>query len=202
MQRSNGRWRAVRFIMMAVAVLILASCGSHQGADPVPTPSMLFGELPGGLGRGFPLGAAAGGNEDTGIAIGKRAPNFSMTLDDGRTITLHDLKGRPVMINFWATWCGPCRIEMPEIVRTAQSTPELAVLAVNVQEQLPLVQSFAEDFAMDLPIIRDEEGSIQNLYQIRGMPTTYFVDKNGAIRAVWAGVLTPARLAELLDQIM
>lgn len=202
MQRMDGRRVIVRFIIITAALLLIGACGRNEGLAPAPTPSVQFDQLPSGLGRGFPLGAVVSGNEDTGIAIGKHAPNFSMTLDDGRSITLHDLKGRPVMINFWATWCGPCRFEMPEIVKTAQSTPELAVLAVNVQEQLPLVQSFAEDFAMELPVVRDEKGAIQNLYQIRGMPTTYFLDKNGTVRAVWAGVLTPDRLAKLLDEIM
>ncbi len=187
---------------LLTSLILLAACGRGSGAPAVATPSVHVDELPSGVGRGFPLGAVAGGNEGTGIAIGKRAPNFSLTLDDGRSVTLHDLKGRPIMVNFWATWCGPCRIEMPEIVRTAQTTPDLVVLAVNVQEPLDLVQPFAQDFAMELPVVRDETGKVQDLYQIRGMPTTYFIDEKGIVRAVWAGILTPARLTELLDEIM
>lgn len=210
MKLTNERrrvWATVRAAILLASVafattLILAACGRTPATSPVPTPSVQIDALPDGLGRGYPLGSVAGGNEETGIAVGKRAPNFRLTLDDGRALTLHDLKGRPVLINFWATWCGPCRLEMPEIVRTAQATPELVVLAVNVQEQRPQIEAFAKDFEMEMPIVRDEAGDVQNLYQVRGMPTTYFVDGNGVVRAVWAGVLTPSRLAELLDEIM
>lgn len=193
-------WRAVRIVLMVALLAVLAACG--RDAPPVVTSNMQIDDLPEGLGRGYPLGAVAGGNENTSIAIGERAPNFSLTLEDGRTVTLHDLRGRPVMINFWATWCGPCRIEMPEIIETAHETPELVVLAVNVQEDLSLIEPFAKDFEMNVPIVRDASGDIQNLYQIRGMPTTYFVDKQGTVRAVWAGVLTPDRLDTLLDEIL
>lgn len=197
------KWRYLGWTAVFLAsILMLAACGRSPAAAPRPTPSVQIDELPAGLGRGYPLGSVAGDNEETGIGVGKRAPNIRLTLDDGRTLTLHDMHGRPVLINFWATWCGPCRLEMPEIVRTAQTTPNLVVLAVNVQEQLPQIQDFAQDFAMELPIVRDEAGDVQNLYQIRGMPTTYFVDSDGIVRAVWAGVLTPSRLAELLDEIM
>ncbi|MCC6165881.1 MAG: TlpA family protein disulfide reductase [Caldilineaceae bacterium] len=189
-------------IVVLAAVLMLAACGRSPAAPPAPTPSVRIDELPDGLGRGYPLGAVAGGGDETGIAVGKRAPNFQLTLDDGRALTLHDLQGRPVLINFWATWCGPCRLEMPEIVRAASTTPNLVVLAVNVQEQRPQIEAFAKDFAMEMPIVRDETGDVQNLYQIRGMPTTYFIDGDGIVRAVWAGVLTPDRLAKLLDEIM
>lgn len=202
MAREVTLWNRTWLVALLATLVVLAACGGGRAAPPVATPSVQIDQLPAGLGRGFPLAAVAAGNENTSIAVGQRAPNFSLTLDDGRAITLHDLKGRPVMINFWATWCGPCRIEMPEIVQAAQTIPDLVVLAVNVQEELPLVQAFAEDFEMELPIPLDEKGHVQDLYQIRGMPTTYFVDKQGTVRAVWAGVLTPARLATLLDEIL
>lgn len=192
--------RALWFVLTVSLLAILAACG--RDAPRAVTSNMQIDELPEGLGRGYPLGAIAGGNENTSIAVGKRAPNFSLSLEDGRVVTLHDLKGQPVMINFWATWCGPCRIEMPEIIEAAHETPELVVLAVNVQEDLSLIESFAQDFEMDVPIVRDEGGDIQNLYQVRGMPTTYFVDRQGTVRAVWAGVLTPDRLDTLLNEIL
>jgi thiol-disulfide isomerase/thioredoxin len=183
--------------------LALAGCGANAGSAALPEVATIgVDTLPEGLGRGYPLAATVDGDAGMGIGIGEQAPNFRLTLDDGRSLSLHDLAGRPVLINFWATWCGPCRIEMPELVRTAAATPELVILAVNVQEELEQIEAFAGDFQMTMPIPRDEQGDIQNLYQVRGMPTSYFIDRDGVIRAVWAGVLTPNRLEELLDQIL
>ncbi|HXF61765.1 MAG TPA: TlpA disulfide reductase family protein [Caldilineaceae bacterium] len=188
--------------MALIALALLSGCGAERtSASIVSAATVTLDELPSGLGRGYPIALPIESN-DTGIGIGDRAPNFRLTLDDGRTLTLHDLAGRPILINFWATWCGPCRIEMPEILRAARETPELVVLAVNVEEELEPIQAFAADFEMDVVIPRDQDGDVRTLYQVRGMPMSYFIDRNGVIRAVWAGVLTPSRLEELLNQIL
>jgi thiol-disulfide isomerase/thioredoxin len=198
---SKGLARPLLSIAL-IALILLAGCGSERTrVSSVTAPTVSVDETPAGLGRGYPLASPADGG-DTGIGIGDRAPNFRLTLDDGRAMTLHDLAGRPVLINFWATWCGPCRIEMPEILRTAEERPELVVLAVNVEEELEPIQAFAADFQMEVVIPRDEEGDVRTLYQVRGMPMSYFIDRNGVIRAVWAGVLTPDRLDELLAEIL
>jgi thiol-disulfide isomerase/thioredoxin len=106
-----------------------------------------------------------------------------------------------VLINFWATWCGPCRLEMPELVTTANNHAELIVLAVNVQEELPQIQAFAEDFAMTMPIVRDTDGALRQKYGVRGMPTSIFIDKEGKIAAVWSGLLTKKVLNKFLTEI-
>lgn len=189
-------------LVLLIALAVLSGCGSNRNTASIASAATVtLDELPSGLGRGYPIASPAN-SDDTGIGIGDRAPNFHLTLDDGRTLTLHDMAGRPILINFWATWCGPCRIEMPEILRAARETPGLVVLAVNVEEDLEPIQAFAADFDMDVVIPRDQEGDVRTLYQVRGMPMSYFIDRNGVIRAVWAGVLTPARLEELLNQIL
>lgn len=205
MKRRNSLSRHLNRLLplvLLIALAVLSGCGSNRNSAAAGiAPTVTLDEMPSGLGRGYPIATPAN-NDDTGIGIGDRAPNFRLTLDDGRTMTLHDMEGRPILINFWATWCGPCRIEMPEILRTANETPELVVLAVNVQEDLEPIQAFAADFDMAVVIPRDQDGDIRTLYQVRGMPMSYFIDRNGVIRAVWAGVLTPARLEELLNQIL
>ena len=124
-----------------------------------------------------------------------------MTLDDGRSLNLSDLRGRPVMLNFWATWCPPCRAEMPEIVEAARQDEDLVVLAINVLEDVVHVEKFAEEYEMHIPVVLDADGAIQDLYQVRGMPTSIFIDRDGVIASTWAGMLDASRLDEQLAQI-
>jgi thiol-disulfide isomerase/thioredoxin len=188
-------------LAVAAVATITAACGRSE-AQPADQPFLSIDAFPEGLGRGFPVAERVTGNTDTGLRQGNVPPNFRLTLADGQGLTLHDLTGRPVMLNFWATWCGPCRIEMPEIVRRAQTESELTVIAVNVREELSLVQAFAADFQITMPVALDLEGEISDLYEVRGMPTSYFVGRDGQIAAVWTGLLTPDKLAEMLDKVI
>ncbi|GIV80579.1 MAG: hypothetical protein KatS3mg050_4973 [Litorilinea sp.] len=198
---------ALRLTLLLLA-LLLAACGAPaagQGSAPAPAQEaqLSVADLPAGIGRGFPLASAEGvDNRQTGLNTGDLAPNFRMEWADGGVLELHSLQGHPVMLNFWATWCGPCRLEMPEIVRQAQAHPELVVLAINVQEKEEAVRRFAEEFEMEMPVARDESGSVRTLYQLRGMPTSIFIDREGRIAATWAGLLTPDHLDELLARIL
>ena len=89
---------------------------------------------------------------------------------------------------------------MPEILKAAEAHPDLAVLAVNMMETRGQIEPFAAEFQMDIPIILDPEGKVRDLYGVRGLPTTILVDREGKISAIWAGLLTKAKLAELLGQ--
>jgi thiol-disulfide isomerase/thioredoxin len=106
------------------------------------------------------------------------------------------------MVNFWATWCGPCRLEMPEIVHRADNTPDLVVIAINVQETQEPIAAFASDFNMTMPIVRDQDAAIRDLYQVPGMPTTVFIDRAGKISTYRKGVLSPSMLQEYLALIV
>jgi thiol-disulfide isomerase/thioredoxin len=132
---------------------------------------------------------------------GEVAPDFSLVLDDGRYLQLSDLKGHPVVLNFWATWCGPCRLEMPELVKTANADENLTVLAVNVQEARSPVEDFAAEFQMNIPVVLDKDGKVRNLFRVPGLPTTYFIDSTGKIASVVVGPLTPQILADRLAEI-
>ena len=203
--------QARRVLLMALALLggifMLAACGRVQSeareAATTDSPSSItIEELPEGIGRGFPIAFYKDETSIRMLAVGETAPNFQLKDEDGHTVWLQDLKGQPVMINFWATWCGPCRIEMPDIVNQARETEDLIVLAVNVQEDLEAVQKFAEEFEMLLPVPLDKKGDVRNLYQVRGMPTSVFIDRDGNIAATWAGLLTPDKLSELVAKIL
>lgn len=183
------------------AGLMLASCGS-EATPRAESPSITFADLPAGLGRGYPVASTEGiDNSDAGVHVGERAPNFQLQLDDGRTLTIEDLRGRPLLINHWATWCGPCRLEMPEIMKAARANPEMIVLAVNMMQARSQIEPFAAEFDMDIPIVIDPVGSVRDLYAVRGLPTTILVDREGIISAIWAGLLTEAKLEEMLKTL-
>ncbi|MBV7336463.1 TlpA family protein disulfide reductase [Chloroflexi bacterium TSY] len=95
------------------------------------------------VGRGFPkINLERIPNGQTGMGIGDLPPNFTLMLDNGQRVQLHELQGQPILINFWATWCGPCRLEMPDIVEQSEAHEDLIVLAVNVGEGLEEIEPF------------------------------------------------------------
>lgn len=194
--------RIDRLLLIGFVLLLLAGCGSNAGAKLDEAKKIALADLPAGVGRGYPTAQLiAGQKSNPTLKNGSPAPDFALVLADGSHLSLSDLRGRPVVINFWATWCGPCRLEMPELMAAATADPNLVLLAVNTQESLDPVAAFAEDFAMTTPVALDAAGDINNLYAVRGLPTTYFIDASGAISAIHPGVLTPPALRERLDAI-
>ena len=186
---------------LLLTLLFLCACGAGGGASSEKQ-AIALADLPLGLGRGYPVAAvdmppAPGGL----LKQGEAAPDFAMVLDDGRYLRLSDLQGKPVVLNFWATWCGPCRLEMPELVKAADANDDLVVLAADVQEAHSPVADFAAEFKMNLPIVLDKDGKVRGLYRVPGLPTTYFIDKTGKIASVVVGPLTPQVLADRLAEI-
>ena len=188
-------------VCMPLAALLVACGAQNQSGEPLPSVSLET--FPTGLGRGFPSGTLVGtDNSATGINTGDIAPDFRMQINDDQGLYLSDLVNRPILINFWATWCGPCRLEMPEIVRHAAANEDLLVIAINVQEELAPVEAFASDFDMMMPVVLDTEGEVRDLYQVRGMPTSIFIDREGKVSTYWEGVLSPGKLEECLSLIL
>ena len=182
------------------------NCGSYFQLFLVltlgSTIDITLAALPDGVGRGFPIAQIDETVQaDAGLQEGQMAPNFHLVLEDGRHLSLQSLRGQPVLLNFWATWCGPCRLEMPEIVSVATANAELVVLAINVQETIDQIQPFAEEFQMTLLVVRDTDGALRNRYEVRGMPTSVFVDREGKISTIWTGILTGKVLEDLLSEV-
>ena len=199
---SISRRTILRGLVYAPLAALFVACGGRSQPS-APLPSVTLDTFPSELGRGFPVGSLIGtDNSATGISTGDVAPNFRLQLSDDQGLYLSDLKNRPLLINFWATWCGPCRLEMPEIVHQAAANEDLLVIAINVQEELVPVEAFASDFDMTMPVVRDVEGEVRDLYQVRGMPTSVFIDREGKISTYWEGVLSPSKLEELLTPIL
>lgn len=140
----------------------------------------------------------------TGTAIGSLAPLFSALDDSGQPFTLEDVRGQTVLLNFWATWCGPCRIEMPELQRTyeAYSERKVLVVGVNNRETPEDVAGFRLERGLTFPLLMDEAGSIQDAYGIQAYPSTFVIDSTGIIRGIHYGPLTGGQIQALLDEAL
>jgi len=136
--------------------------------------------------------------------IGAPAPDFRLPRLGGEELALSSLKGKAVVVNFWATWCGPCRDELPLLADLARRYPasELTVLGVNVQEGEAVVRPFAEEMGITFPLVLDKTGEVVKRYRLRGLPTTVFIDRAGIIRAVYLGPLTSDTLARHLSDLL
>lgn len=123
-------------------------------------------------------------NVPEGISIGNRAIDFELQTLDGKTVKLSDYRGKPVLLNFWATWCGPCRFEMPFLqqINDSYAAKGLVMLAVDIDESPDTVKKFMADFNLSLTVPMDTGKKISKAYSITGIPTTFLIDKNGIIR--------------------
>jgi cytochrome c biogenesis protein CcmG, thiol:disulfide interchange protein DsbE len=139
---------------------------------------------------------AAAASQAAAPLEGAPAPDFSLSTVTGESMGIGDFRGRPVLINFWATWCEPCRLEMPAIQeRYERFAPEgLQVLAVDYDEPVDDVAAFGKELGLSFPLLLDPSAEVQNLYQVRGYPSSYFVDRQGIIRAIQIGVMTEGQL--------
>lgn len=137
-------------------------------------------------------------------SVGQPAPDFELATPEGGTIRLSELRGKAVMVNFWATWCGPCKIEMPLYVSAYEAhKDELVVLAVDVEEPAATVQSYVANNGLTFPVALDARGEVSLLYRVRGLPTTYFVDAAGIIVDKHRGaILSQPELQPYLDRIL
>ncbi|MEQ1802098.1 MAG: TlpA disulfide reductase family protein [Gammaproteobacteria bacterium] len=127
-------------------------------------------------------GSAAGG----GVAP---AAGFSLKSRAGEAVSLGGLKGQVVLINFWATWCGPCRKEMPllEQIQKKYAPLGFTMLGVNVEEDTRLMDTFLKDVPVSFPILLDPANGVSKLYNVSAMPSTVIVDRKGNVRFIHQG---------------
>ena len=136
--------------------------------------------------------------------VGEPAPEFSLVSTQGSTISLADLRGQPVLLNFWASWCPPCRGEMPDLDRVATEYRDrgLVVVGVDLEEDREPVVRYAQTLGLQLSLLLDQGGAVATRYNVTGLPTSYFVDRDGLIRDRNVGPLTPRGLRSKVAQIL
>jgi thiol-disulfide isomerase/thioredoxin len=138
---------------------------------------------------------------------GFKAPDFTLELLGGGEVTLSQLQGQPVVLNLWASWCLPCRAEMPAIERVYQSYEDrgLVILGVNttVQDNEAKAASFVQEYGLTFPIPLDRDGSVSARYALGGLPTTFFIDREGIIRSViLGGPMSEAVIRSKVEDLM
>jgi peroxiredoxin len=145
-----------------------------------------------------------GAGLETAPRKGFSAPDFSLTTLDGATVRLSDLRGKAVLINFWASWCGPCRAEMPHIQAAYEEHVDdgLVVLGVDQSEPPATVARFADEFGLTFPIPLDNDGQVSAAYQARALPTSFFVDTDGVIRDTFTGPMSAGHIESMLEGIL
>lgn len=143
------------------------------------------------------------------IGVGSRAPDFhAIDLATGRAVTLADYRGRVLLINIWATWCPPCRVEMPALQQLHQMVPDTGflILAVSVDKDPPaIVTHFAKALGLTFDMLHNRAGDIQGIYQTTGIPESFVIDRDGRIvkkvigAAQWDGPVNVTLIRRLLD---
>ena len=139
--------------------------------------------------------------------VGFLAPAFTLTDLHGQTVSLSDYQGQVVLLNFWASWCPPCRAEMPAIQQVYENYRNrgLIVLSINASYQdVPAkMKTFLESFTYSFPILLDERGAVNQIYAISSLPTTFFIDRDGKVRdLVIGGPLTIAGLSARIEALL
>ncbi|MFQ5456550.1 MAG: TlpA family protein disulfide reductase [Nitrospirota bacterium] len=121
--------------------------------------------------------------------IGDKAPSFSLKrLDNNGSLSLKEFEGKILFIDFWATWCGPCKKELPALDSLMKEyNDSLVILAINLDKKKGKIKKFLEKYPVDLPVLLDPEGNIVSKYGARAMPTSFIIDGNGTIKFVHLG---------------
>ena len=173
--RERGLPRRLSAVALAIAIV---GFGIHSTADRVIDDS-----------------GKANGQVPVGIRKGQAAPDFELTDLQGATVRLSDFRGQKVLVNFWASWCPPCRAEMPHIQKFYEKYKDrgVAVLSVNLaslEKNDEMAASFARKHGLAFPIVLDSDGGVLSAYKVKAYPTTFVVDENGVVRDIVVGPMT------------
>ncbi|MDE2669196.1 MAG: TlpA disulfide reductase family protein [Chloroflexota bacterium] len=197
--RRYGGYAVLGTVVVAVAVLVvwLFAFGGDDDGEPAP----LLLDRPELLGT---VGLETGVIDGHAPEVGKLAPDFALAnaRDPERVVRLSDFRGTPVVLNWYASWCGPCKREIPDFQKAYQALDgEVVFLGVNLQEDAAQAAGLLDVFVAKYPALLDTEGEVAVHYRIPGMPTTFFIDADGIVRSMGAGLIVEEVLVEELARI-
>ncbi len=143
---------------------------------------------------------------DEGLQRGKMAPDFTLTTLDGETVKLSDFQGKKVIVNFWASWCPPCKAEMPHMQRYYQEfaqDEQVEILAINLTsgDKVEKVEKFVRDYELTFPIPLDKDGKVGKTYEVLTIPTSYIIDTKGLIQHKIVGPMDEKMMKDFIFQI-
>lgn len=145
----------------------------------------------------------AANDTNIGVNVGDVAPDFQLQTLEGEDVKLSDYRGKRVMLNFWATWCPPCRAEMPDMVKFYKEK-DIEILAINLtkaESGIQEVKDFVNEFGVTFPVLLDEELKVATQYQIRPIPTSYMIDSDGIIQYKALGALNYEMMVQEFEKM-
>ena len=179
-------WVVIIPLVVVIAIGAFALFGQQIGAE---TPKSANETLPPRPAKGHP------------------APEFTLVNLEGEEVRLEDFRGQPVILNFWASWCGPCRLEMPHLQAAYEEygSDGVVILGVNLtkrESRMDDVTAFVDEFDLTFPIVLDDDGDVATIYEVHGQPTSVFIDKNGVVNTVFYGPVNEEFISARIQELM
>ena len=189
MSRRTRAWIGMGAV---TAALVLLTMLSERSVDPNAPPPAADG--------------SGTGHETTGLAVGQPAPlHFTLKDANGVDVNLASFKGKVILINFWATWCGPCRVEIPDLMELQNQYPDdLVVLGIDVLDEFTRVQSFADELKVNYPLLdgNDRKDVEEAFGPMWGLPTTVIVDRDGMVAKKHAGIASKEQFQQYIESAL
>lgn len=142
-------------------------------------------------------------DEGTGVGNGDTPPQFTLENLQEEQVSLNDFRGKKVILNFWATWCLPCRTEMPAFQSFSEQRDDVVVLAVNMthKDSVNKITGFLADNDLTFPVVLDPKGQVSKAYSVINIPSTYFINEDGSIHDRVEGVVDETKLEQYVEQM-
>jgi peroxiredoxin len=212
--------RTLDMILLTVVVLLIATggalwvtSGTISSADPTATPIALAiaatkagssSTQPTTTRESIPVAVPTLPASGGAPKLNQPAPDFNLKDLEGRQVSLSDYKGQVVLLNFWATWCGPCRKEIPDIraVYNSYKDKGFAVIAVDIGETATVVSPFVKQFEMNFPVLLDSNMAVARQYEAFSIPTSLFLDRQGVIREIRIGAMPQSVIEQAVTKLL
>jgi thiol-disulfide isomerase/thioredoxin len=193
-------WAILGVLLLATLILVGCAPGDPSTVVPTAAPEVLGPAEP----TPVPAEPAAPSQNLEPIVQGTQAPDFTLVDLDGVERSLSDYRGQVVMLNFWASWCGFCRSEIPHMntVYTELADQGFEIVAVNLGEDPDHLRTFAVEYEMEFPILTDVEGETVPLYMIRSIPASYFLDAEGVVQVIYGGAIPEETLRTIVQSLL